>query len=291
MTKAVQEVPVKIDELSLSLTGWEVEDFRARVVSERYASDHYHHQLAVSGVLRFNEFDWSDRFTGFREHSHYPTMLVFLWPLSNEPAISRIAVENIKNGRLGRIAESGTLIVTDGPIDCNDLEVRLTAYDYADTEWGLQEIPINIRQIPIELSGESDPSSVHLVVDLLGAFTYGSGESRWGRMRAAGRVSFGTADELFADEVSGWTYPAKKKTPVLQDEVPFQRPSPNLVFDIVDDTGFLLDQIMGYVGIQIPVDEHGQAPSRIPRWLVDHDFCPDRYSASPSRVIARIQDN
>jgi hypothetical protein len=64
-----------------------------------------------------------------------------------------------------------------------------------------------------------------------------------------------------------------------------------LTFDILDDTGFLLEQIRGDVSIAITVDADGRVPSRSPRWLVDLQFDPDDYSAPPSRIIARIEDD
>lgn len=63
MAKKVTEVPVEINELALSLLGWEVQDFRARVTTERYDDGDCFDKLAVSGVFRFNDADWVEGFS------------------------------------------------------------------------------------------------------------------------------------------------------------------------------------------------------------------------------------
>jgi hypothetical protein len=47
------------NELALSLCGWKVQDFRARVTTKQYDDGDCFHNLAVSGVFRFNEADWA----------------------------------------------------------------------------------------------------------------------------------------------------------------------------------------------------------------------------------------
>ena len=144
MAKKVTELPVEINELALSLLGWEVQDFRARVTTEQYKSDgDCSHKLAVSGVF---------------------------------------SVQRCGLGRLLQLLEG--------------------------------------------LSG-----------------------------------------------------------------APFSRRTPNLMFDILDDTGFMLEQVRGDIDITIHVDQRGQAPSRAPRWLLDLRFDPDDCSAPPSRIIARVEDD
>jgi len=55
--------------------------------------------------------------------------------------------------------------------------------------------------------------------------------------------------------------------------------------------GHVIEQIRGDISIVITVDANGAARSRGRRWLVDLEFEPDDYSAPPSRVIARIEDD
>lgn len=103
------------------------------------------------------------------------------------------------------------------------------------------------------------------------------GSIRLGQLRGSGRVTFGSPEELLEDRVSTWRGPVIR-TPTVDDKPPFSRPAPSLLFDILDDTGFLLEQIRGDISIDIPVDANGHTPARTPRWLIDVSFDPDDYS-------------
>ena len=193
-----------------------------------------------------------------------------------------------------RVADNDWFINTYRPIDHGDLRIELTAYDSVDTENGISDIPLQLKEIPIELVDESSPSSVRPTFDQIEAFTHrkypDKEDTRLGLILAAGRVTFGTPEELLADWVSTWRHPAKT-SPTVADKAPFSRRTPNLMFDILDDTGFLLEQVRGDIDITIHVDQRGQAPSRAPRWLLDLRFDPDDCSAPPSRIIARVEDD
>ena len=159
------------------------------------------------------------------------------------------------------------------------------------------EIPLDVKAVPIEVMDESTTLSVRLELDQLDAFTHqaenGNPTKRLGQVRLSGRVAFGSPEELLKDWVSTWRDPIRK-TPTVIDKAPFTRPAPNIIFDILDDTGFLLEQIRGDVSIHVPVDENGRRPSRTPRWLIDRSFDPDDYSAnakpshSPNRKLAML---
>lgn len=295
MDKKVTEVPVEINELALSLLGWEVQDFRARVTTEQYESDgKCFHKLAVSGVFRFNDADWGDCFSYSRDYPTHPIMLLSSPSISNRPAVCRLYAGGIKKGRPVRVADDDWFINTYSPIDHGDLQIELTAYDSVHSDNGISDIPLQMTQIPIELVDESDPSSVRLAFDQIEAFTHrkfgDQDDTRLGLIRAVGRVTFGTPEELLADWVSTWRQPPRT-TPTVADKAPFSRGTPTVTFDILDDTGFLLEQIRGDIDITVHVDERGHGPSRAPRWLLDLKFDPDDYSAPPSRIIGRLEDD
>jgi hypothetical protein len=295
LAKKVSEIPVEINELALSLLGWEVQDFRARVVTEQYESDgKCFHKLAVSGVFRFNDADWVDSFSYSRDYPPHPIMLLSSPSISNRPAICRLNSGAINKGRPVRVADDDWFINTYRPIDHADLRIELTAYDSADSKYGMSDIPLQVKEIPIELVDESSHSSVRLTFDHVEAFTHrkyaDQDDTRLGLIRASGRVTFGTPEELLADWVSTWRQPPWT-TPTVANKAPFSRSTPHLMFDILDDTGFLLEQIRGDVNITVHVDERGHTPSRAPRWLLDLHFDPDDYSAPPSRIIGRLEDN
>lgn len=195
-------------------------------------------------------------------------------------------------GELIRVAEDDFFVNTYRPINHGDLRIELTAYDSVTSWSGIDHIPLVEEPIPVELVYESGPSHVKLTFDQLEAFKHRKGDKddgRHGLIRAAGRVTFGTPEELLADWVSTWRKPART-TPTVADKAPFSRQAPSLTFDVLDDTGFLLEQLRGNVSITVHVDERGHTPSRAPRWVVNLDFDPDDYSAPVSRIVARVED-
>jgi hypothetical protein len=66
VAEKVSDVQVQVNELALSMLGWEVQDFRARVTSTCYDDGDCFSKLAISGVFRFNDDDWTECF-GYRE--------------------------------------------------------------------------------------------------------------------------------------------------------------------------------------------------------------------------------
>jgi hypothetical protein len=290
VAEKVSDVQVQVNELALSILGWEVQDFRARATSTCYDDGECFHKLAISGVFRFNDDDWTDCF-GYREYPPSPVMVLRSPALSDWPAITELHVEKPKQGRSARVSTNERFLNSYQAIDHSDLRIELTGYDAIEASSYGSEIPLDVKAVPIEIVDESTASSVRLELDQIDAFTH-QAESRdrtkrLGQIQLSGRVAFGSPEELLADWVSTWRGEIRK-TPTVVNKAPFGRPAPNIIFDILDDTGFLLEQIRGDISIDVPVDKNGRTPSRTPRWLIDRSFDPDDYSATLSRVIARI---
>jgi hypothetical protein len=291
--KTVTEIPVEINELALSLLGWEAQDFRARVTTTQYDDGDCFHKLAVSGVFRFNDDDWVDCFRFSKEYPTHPIMVLRSPALSTLPAISELYVGDIKQGRALRMADDGYFINTRRSIDHGDLRIEVTAYDSVETSNRISCIPLQAIEIPVELVDESTPSHVRLTFDQLEAFQHRAddkGDGQHGLIRATGRVTFGTPEELLADWVSTWKDPPRA-APTVASKAPFSREAPTLVFDVLDDTGFILEQLRGGIDVDVRVDKGGRTPSRVPPWLVNLEFDPDGYSAPVGRIIARIEDS
>jgi hypothetical protein len=289
--KIVSEVPVAINELALSLVGWEVQDFRVRVTTEQYDDGECFHKLALSGVFRFNDEDWVDCFNFSREYPVHPVMLLTSSSVSDRPAVCEIYTRDATKGRPVRVADDGYFINTYRPLNHADLRVELTAYDSVDTRSGISDIPLQAKEIPLELVDESTSASVRLTFDQIEAFTHRKDaredDTSLGQIRAAGRATFGSAEDILNDWVSTWHDPPRT-IPTVTSKAPFSFDVPDIVFDVLDDSGFLLEQVRGDIGITVHVDEHGNPPSRVPRWLLDLEFDPDDYSAPPRRIIGRI---
>ena len=168
------------------------------------------------------------------------------------------------------MSENDWFIRSYRPIDHSDLRIELTGYDSIDADISLSDIPLDVKALPIEVVDESTPSSVRLTFDQIAAYTHQADSDdptkRFGQLRVSGRATFGSPEELLEDRVSTWRYPVRK-TPTVIDKAPFSRPTPNLAFDILDDTGFLLEQIRGNISIVITVDANGHARPAAPDGL------------------------
>lgn len=290
MTKKFTEVQVQVDELALSILGWEVQDFRARATSTPgYDRGEWDHNLAISGVFRFNDYDWTDRF-GRRPPS--PVMTLRSPVLSDWPGILSLDVKTPKSGGSARVSANCQFLESDRAIDHSDLRIELTGYDSIDiSDFPDALIPLDVKAIASDVVDESTTQGARIEIDQLDAFTHHrycrDQSERYGEVRMSGRVVFGSREELLADYTSGWP-PESGGRIKVKDRAPFETGVPNVVFEILDDTGFLLEQINGRISIYVPVDENGRTPARTPRWLIDSFFWPDSYSATPTRVIARI---
>ena len=106
MAEKVSEVEVEINDLALSLLGWEVQDFRARVTTEQYSDGDCFHKLAVSGVFRFNDDDWTDCFSFSRDYPTGPVMVLTSPALSAWPAITAFHPEKPTKGRPVRVSDN-----------------------------------------------------------------------------------------------------------------------------------------------------------------------------------------
>lgn len=291
--KRTNDVEVEVNEFALSLLGWEVQDFRARVTSDEHEDGECFHKLAVSGVFRFNEDDWTDCFSYSRKYPSHPVMLLSYPPLAEHPSVTEFYCQPKKG--IARVSESEMFFPSLSSIDHSKLRIEITAYDSVSANNCIQNIPIFSKEIPIEIEDETTRTSVSLSFDQLMAFTYGDNDRDYhigrGSIRASGRVLFGSPDELLADWVSTWRRGPRETTPpTVKDKAPFSRPTPKLTFEILDDSGFLLEQGHAEVDIHIPVNEAGQTPSRNPNWLVDLKFSDEDFSAPASRVIVRVID-
>lgn len=288
--KIVTEVPVEIDDLALSLLGWEVHDLRARVITDNYGRGNNFHKLALSGVLRFNPADWVDCFDSNREYLPPVVITVGSDSLSEEVCIFRPFYASARDARRPvRFSENSSFVHTNKPIKHEDICVNVTALDSFDGDGSISRIPVGIKRIPVEVVDETEPSSVQLVLDRIDAYTHKGDPFIHGSLRASGHVTYGSPKQLLEDHVASWRRPPHRE-PTLSSVAPFSRRAPSISFDITDESGFLLDQVEGDVDIHVHVDKDGNGPTRIPRWAIDATFDPDDFPSTAARVIARVED-
>jgi hypothetical protein len=283
------EVDVEISEHSLSMLGWEVSDFRARVTTARNFRNDYEHKLSISGVFRFNKADWTERFS-FRDYPISPAMLIAAPSHSPWKSITALELGPTQDGQVARIAQTNPFLTTPQPIDYSDIQIEIAGYDGICASSGIPEIPRGVEGLPVHIEDETNLNSINLTFDQMVAFTHcnSNGKRAYGQTLASGRVVFGSGADVFAECVVSERERTRKPRTLLST-APFWRSAPTILFDVLDQTGFLLETVRSYFNIEIRVDEEGQTPSRSPRWLVNRKFDLSNYTAPPNRVIARIE--
>lgn len=284
------EVDVEISEHSLSMLGWEVSDFRARVTTARDFRGNYEHKLSISGVFRFNKGDWAERFSS-RDYPLSPVMLIGVPSHSPWKSITALELGPTQDGHVARIAQNNSFLTTPQPIDYSDIRIEITGYDGICASSVIPAIPRGVEELPIHIQDETNLTSIKLEIEKLTAFTHcnSDGKRAYAQTLAYGRVTFGSGTDVFAECMASEVgRPRKSRT--LLNTAPFWRSAPTIVFDILDETGFLLETIHSWFTVEIHIDAQGNTQNRSPRWLVNRGFNVANYTAPPSRVIARIED-
>lgn len=289
-TRATTDVDVSVDELGLSVRGWEVQDLRARVSTDDYGKGNQFHKLTVSGVMRFNPDDWTDCFGHSRDYPP-PVVIAIRSPkLSEHEATFRPVFVSAKEAtRPVRFSENDWFVHTYEAIDHDDITLAVTAYDGYEGRGDMSYIPVGVEPIPVEVVDETTRPGTKLAVRGLHVFTHAGASATYGRIQVTGRVAVGTLDELAAQHRTGKS--RSKADAPLADLVPFACPVPQLSFDFLDETGFLLEQVRVRLGMYVSVSEDARTPGRVGQWRIDKEFSPDDFSAPAAKVIMRIEDN
>ncbi|MWK37187.1 hypothetical protein GEV43_26040 [Actinomadura sp. J1-007] len=209
--KITEELSVEIDDLSLSLTGWQVEDIRARLVSEAYWDSGYEHKVAVSGTLRFLPEDWTERFA---YEDYVPLPLITLGRTGQPTSKSFMTIDQVDlktaSKRSVRVSMKSDEWWSKKRCAAGDVQVGITAYDlqevnleYANSR--LDMSPKEIIELPVDLVDETTYGSIRPNSTVATAYVRRRKKDDDGddiRVHLEGLFQLGSAEELLADFVS-----------------------------------------------------------------------------------------
>ncbi|MEZ5130333.1 MAG: hypothetical protein R2763_01205 [Mycobacterium sp.] len=297
-SKKAEVIEIRVDELALSLVGWQVEEAQARLVTESHDSDQHEQQIAFSGTFRFLPEDWTDRFKDSDGDDYASEVYLALnrrdatAPTSN---YRWVVLEKIRKARKGpiRVSAKSNAWVREAPLAATDLDLRLTAYDLDEVS-GLY---INSRlslprmtTVPLEMLvvDETSAQTVNPKVAVAKAYLSQGSDRTTLTMHAEGTFEFGSAEDLLAAYVDRNDWADDGAT--VKDSAPFEVDVPEIRFEILDDTGFLLDDRTCQFYGHIPVDEQGNVPRRQPRWIGRDVIDIDDLPGDPHRVVVRVID-
>ncbi|MEU5400271.1 hypothetical protein ABZ348_13380 [Streptomyces sp. NPDC005963] len=288
--KTVQTLGIEIDDLSLSLVGWQIDEVEARLVTKSYGKKDHYQEIAVSGTVRFLPEDWTDRFSG---SDYAPPLLMALSRREDSPAApryERVVLESVKkvSKRPQRISLKSTSWECKKPLAPEDIALRLTAFDLEEIDSGLNLPPTNVTALPIDVLDETTHESVRLRLNTSSAHILRDAYDKVLRVHLEGSAEFGTARELLADHLAAEDWRDEDAT--LEDECPFEVALPGLVVEVLDEAGFLLQKSeVSFYG-HIAVTDGAKLPGRQPRWIADVGDDLDEYAGQPARVVVRLVD-
>lgn len=295
MGKKIEELNVEVDELALSLVGWQVENVRARLVTDSFDDTHFQ-EIVVSGTARFLREDWSDRFSRDEDDSYPPTLLLGLSPVDRpELAVYTYALlETIRKAgkRPVRFSRSSSSWECSKPVKPEKIKLQVTSFDVSETDLDLAWPSAKTRPLPVELIDETAHEGVRLKLTACDATIVGKKRDASLQMRLGGFFEFGSAKELLADlfAVESWRGDAPEDEHEIKAECPFEVPLPGLAVEVLDESDFLLDKREVSLYGRIPVGEGAALPTRQPRWIAQFPFDLDELSGEPTRVVVRVLD-
>ncbi|MFF2234111.1 hypothetical protein [Streptomyces anulatus] len=295
MGKKIEELEVKVDELALSLVGWQVENVRARLVTDSFDDTHFQ-EIVVSGTARFLKEDWSDRFTRGEDDDYPPTLLLGLSPVDRPELVSytHALLETVKKAgkRPVRFSESSRIWECSKPVKPEQIALHMTSFDLEETGLGLVWPSSKTKSLPVELVDETVHEAVRLKPTTCDATVVGKKRDATLQVRLGGFAEFGSARELLADFIAmeSWRGDEPGDDYDVEDECPFEVSMPGIAVEVLDDTDFLLDKCEVSLYGRVPVGEGAALPSRQPRWIAQCSFDLDDLSGVPTRVVVRVLD-
>ena len=281
------------------MAGWQVEEAQARLITEPQEWGDPEQLIAVSAALRFLTEDWTDRFTDSDNDDYAPKLFVTLnrrdapAPSSNYDSILFETIKKAKKGLI-RVATKSDSWRGKAPLTTNDIDLRLTAYDLADisNQYINSELELPYpKTTPLEVVVVDETSVGAPRPNITVAHAYVSEDDHVATltMHAAGTFQFGSAEELL--EVYRDRQDWAKHLTTVKDAAPFKVAVPEIRFEILDDTGFMLSDGSCRFSGHIPVDSKGMVPRRQPSWVCRHIIDVGDLPGNPNRVVVRVTDS
>ncbi len=296
-SKRAEAIDISIDELALSLVGWQVEDAQARLVTTLDGRANYEQQVAFSGTFRFLSEDWTDRFKE-SDGSDFASEVFLTLNRRDSPAPSSdyegVVLEKIRKANKGltRVSAKSDTWTCRAPLAARDIDLRLTACDLDDVRdlYINSELTLPSPTTPLEITvvDETSVDAPHAKVAVVNAFLSKGDYRTTLTVHAEGAFEFGSAEDLLRAHLDRLDWEDHGST--VKEFAPFEVDVPEIRFEIVDDTGFLLDARTCMFYGHIPVDERGDVPRRQPRWVGRHVIDIGDLPGDPHRVVVRVID-
>lgn len=241
--------------------------------------------------------DWTDRFKHSDGDDYAPEVFLTI-NRRDTPAPSSnyrwVILEQIRKAKKGpiRVSAKSDTWTCRAPLAAKDIDLRLTAYDLAE----VSDVYINSK---LSLPGATTPLEISVVdeasidgprakVGVSHAYVSNEEYRSTLTVHTEGTVEFGSAEDLLKSYMGQHDWMDQGST--VKDSAPFEVPVPEIRFEILDETGFLLDDRTCKFYGHIPVDDQGAIPCRQPRWIGRDVIDISDLPGDPHRVVVRLTD-
>lgn len=294
--KIVENLEVVVDDLALSILGWELVDVRARLVTKANWNV-YEQEIALSAVGLFHP---DDRVGAYGDNAP-ALVLTVQGPDDPVPSVTDVIYqESPKKAakKRQRLTCSGIRWEVSKPFRADELRVEIRGYDLVNY-FDMHLPPAGNTTVPIEIVDETGSAAMRMKPDVAvclahpGEFSFGIFHESEGFMRVhlEGICEFGSMEELrkaYLDGDGSWLADLYDD-PDLDGE-PIELRLPGFSIEILDEEGFVLEQDTLDLNGELTVAEAGE-PLRPARWLAVAECSYGSLAGTPSRVIARILDS
>ncbi|QQU24950.1 hypothetical protein [Corynebacterium ulcerans] len=284
------DIPIEVDEINLSIRGWEILDARTRFVEVIDLSGECVYKMAYSIRACYTPSDNEDSnvYLEGKDNSFY-------W--SGSPGL-QLEVEGpggesqivfLRRGDGPRWQENMCrAYASKKPLDISkSFKVSLTAVDEIAADDSMYMIPTFVSEIPVEIINESALTSVRFEFDkTMVNMAYGLWESQID-IDFRGRLIIGSDVEIESDfrKMNRNAQWLARKGADISSYVSI----PHLSIEIMDETGFLLNDdeftILGDTSVRKAADNRP-----VFTWTYRSFDDTEEMMGSPARVVVRIFD-
>ncbi len=290
--KRITPLNFEIDEVGLSVLGWEISNFQARLVVEDYGPRQAFYRVAASAQARFHANDWQVRYdaTNLSESDYLPSIV---WQLRSRSRGALMSYQEMilplkkKEVRVPKmVSASMELWQGKGKGDPEDLYVWIGGVDWEEIDGWRSKPAFKWREMSCEIVDYTTLRGVTMDVKEHSALVR-DGKRLEVSVRAIHPL--GSAEDLFAaykDSEEFYGDPDAK----MDQYGDFVAQAPDVFVDVFDATGFLLDQRETSNYRWVTVGNGGSVPKRNPSFIQVVSFDLEDFSGDPARVVIRIQD-
>lgn len=292
-----EELEVVVDDLGLSLLGWQIQDARARLTT-RPDYKGFRQELTVSGTAYFIPEDWSDRFVRSDDDRYPPALLLKVTRPKFEASPIYVRIDPLRyigqvRKRAIRFSETMRKWQVKQPLTAHDITVGVTAFDLDEGTIRRVELPLGkTSTLPVDFVDETTRKAFQMKVNVMSARVYRrKGESSV-HLHTEGSCGFGSVDELFVTHLADTPNRLRRSGHGFSDEAPFEVELPEVEFELLDETGFILErQSVDFdTTAFISVDANGGLPRREPRWILQRFLDVEDLPGMPARACIRFVD-